>query len=59
MPSGVPMDHIQFMQSRFWSWYRRHKMPSVEEEQVQLGRPRRERAKQSAPAELMQVETKD
>jgi hypothetical protein len=31
----------------------------LEEEPVQLGRPRRERAKPSAAGELMQVETKN
>lgn len=31
----------------------------LEEERVQLGRPRRERPKESAPVELMQVETKN
>jgi len=31
----------------------------LEEERVQLGRPRRERPKQSTPEELMQVETKN
>jgi ribonuclease E len=37
----------------------RSKSYQLEEERVQLGRPRRERSKQNAPEELMQVETKN
>ncbi len=37
----------------------RSKSYQLEEERVQLGRPRRERQKQAAPSELMQVETKN
>ena len=37
----------------------RSKSYQLEEERVQVGRPRRERPKPSAPDELMQVETKN
>jgi hypothetical protein len=37
----------------------RSKSYQLEDEPVQLGRPRRERQKQTAPDELMQVETKN